>query len=140
MQNPDASYLRVLSILHYVWGGLILLCSCFAIIYIVMGVAIAAGTLPMNAPRQPAGPPPQMLGGIMIACGSGGMLLGFTMGILSIVSGRRIMQRRSRIFSIVIASIFCISFPLGTALGVFTIIMLVKDSVKSLYNEGQYIS
>ncbi len=43
--------------------------------------------------------------------------------------------RRHRTFSIVIASLSCMSFPFGTILGVFTLIVLVRPSVKILYGE-----
>ena len=142
----DQSYLKVLSILHYVWGGLLLLLSCFAIIYIALGVMFLSGAMPMTPPPA-TGPAAanaaafqqttQKTMGIMFtACGTGGLLLGWAFGILTIISGRRIAQRRSRVFSMVIAGINCISFPFGTALGVFTFIMLSKESVKAMYTAG----
>jgi hypothetical protein len=36
-------------------------------------------------------------------------------------------------FSLVIAGVNCASFPLGTLLGVFTFIVLLRASVRSLY-------
>ena len=50
-------------------------------------------------------------------------------GILTILSGQFIKEKKYRMFSIVIACINCISFPLGTALGVFTLIVLFRNSV-----------
>jgi hypothetical protein len=78
--EADRAYLRVLSILHYVWGGLF--------------------------------------------------------GILTIVAGRRVARQRSRIFCMVVAAMNCTVFPFGTALGVFTLIMLSKNSVKMMYEQS----
>ncbi len=130
--SKDADHLRVLSILHYVWGGLVLLFSCFTIVYIVLGALMLSGkfTFP-TAPGQPA-PPPQ-LGYMLAGMGGCGLVLGTTLGILTIVSGRRMAQRRSRTLSIVVASITCLSVPLGTTLGVFTLVVLLRDSVKAMY-------
>ena len=134
----DADHLRVLSILHYVWGGLILLFSCFSIIYVVMGAMMVAGAFrfpppgPTTAPAA-SQPSPAFLGYIFAGMGGCGLCVGWALGIATIVSGRRMMRRRSRVFSIVVASIGCLSFPLGTTLGVFTIVILMRDSVKALY-------
>jgi SNF family Na+-dependent transporter len=69
----------------------------------------------------------------LIAFGALFMLLALTLGILIIYSGRCIKARRNWIFSLVIAGFMCLSVPLGTALGVFTFIVLLRDSVKRLY-------
>jgi len=142
-QSPsgDLSSLRVLSILHYVWGGLIMLFSCFFLIYIIVGILMASGAMNMRPPAAPgmsrtvtatAGPPPE-IGYLFVIGGGCGLIFGWAIGICTIISGRKMATRRSRIFSIVIAGINCISFPLGTTLGVFTIIVLAKQSVKDLY-------
>ena len=136
LPNPrDADHLRVLSICHYVWGGLVLLFSSFGIIYVVMGVLMANGqfTFPASPGRPPPPPMPPAMGYFFAGFGACFMVFGWTLGILAIVSGRRMTQHRSRVFSIVIASIGCLSVPLGTTLGVFTIVVLMRDSVKALY-------
>jgi hypothetical protein len=138
----DVSYLKTISILHYVWGGIILFFSLLMLIYIGFGVAIVSGTFapaPMQGPTT--GPAvnadmPREFGWFFIGFGGIAMMVGLTLGILNIVSGRRIEARRSRVFSFVIAGINCVSFPFGTALGVFTFILLSKDSVKAMYQRA----
>jgi hypothetical protein len=61
------------------------------------------------------------------------VFVGWTLGILTIVSGRLISLRRRRTFSLVVAGINCASFPFGTVLGVFTFIVLARPSVRALY-------
>ncbi len=137
--SRDADHLRTLAILHYVWGGLILLFSCFTIIYIVLGVMVLSGAIKFPPTTGPAGgpqPSPELFGWMFAGFGGCGLVLGSTLGILTIVSGRRMGQRRSRTFSIVIASINCLSVPLGTTLGVFTLVVLLRDSVKAMYAEA----
>jgi len=127
----DINNLRVLSILHYVWGGLIMLISCFFILYIVLGAFMASGsmnsafstTVTVNGATtqtiQTSQPPPAAIGYVFVGMGSCAIVVGWATGILTIVSGRKMAARKSRVFSIVIAGLNCLSFPLGTVLGVF---------------------
>jgi hypothetical protein len=44
-------------------------------------------------------------------------------------AGRYIKQRKSRTFCIVVAALGCLEFPYGMVLGVFTFIVLGRQSV-----------
>lgn len=48
-------------------------------------------------------------------------------------SGWLIQRRRARAFSLVVAGLNCMGFPLATVLGVFTFIVLLRDSVIESY-------
>lgn len=135
----DAEHLRLLSIFHYVYGALAMLFSCVFIVHIAMGV-VALNDPSFFTPRGTnalanAQPMPPAFGWIFIIMGSVAILIGWTIGILSIVSGRCIARRRRRVFSLVVAGLNCMSFPLGTALGVFTFVVLLRDSIRPLYGE-----
>jgi len=54
-------------------------------------------------------------------------------GVLNILSGLSLRVRKHRIFSIVVACINCLYMPLGTILGVFTILVLARDTVSEAY-------
>lgn len=95
-----------------------------------MGVLMIQGNF--NGPPGHAGPPPSV-GWVLVCLGLGLMLLVWTMGILIIYSGRCLKARRKWMFSVVIAGIMCLNMPLGTILGVFTLVVLLRDSVKHLY-------
>ena len=58
--------------------------------------------------------------------------------LLNILSGIFLRQRKHRIFSFIVAALNCLQVPLGTLLGVFTIITLSRDSVRQLYEESQH--
>lgn len=53
--------------------------------------------------------------------------------VLNLLSGLFLRQRKHRTFSLVVAGLDCIQIPLGTALGVFTLIVLLRDSVRDMY-------
>lgn len=54
-------------------------------------------------------------------------------GILNLLSGVFIGRKRYREFSLVVAFINCVHIPFGTVLGVFTIIVLLRPSVREVY-------
>jgi hypothetical protein len=60
----------------------------------------------------------------------------FASAVLNLLSGFFIRARKYRTFSFVVAACNCLHIPLGTILGVFTFIVLMRDSVRELY-EGQ---
>ncbi len=53
--------------------------------------------------------------------------------VLNILSGIYLRARKHRTFSLVVAGMNCLQFPLGTVLGVFTFVVLDRQSVKELY-------
>jgi hypothetical protein len=84
--------------------------------------------------QQQGGPPPphEMFAAVKwiyfaFALGIGGT------GALNLVSAFFIRAKKHRLFSLVVAGINCFYMPLGTALGIFTIVVLVRDSVRDLY-------
>ncbi len=74
---------------------------------------------------------------MFIGIGSCGVTWGWVTGILTIISGRRIAKQRSRVFSLVMAGVNCLSIPIGTTLGVFTFIVLLRPSVQAMYDQNR---
>jgi len=67
------------------------------------------------------------------------MLCGWALSICILIVGTRLAQHRAWMFCLVIAGIECILMPFGTVLGVFTLVVLMKDTVKDLFVGGQGI-
>ena len=55
--------------------------------------------------------------------------------LLNLLSAVFMRQRKHRIFSIIVASINCLQIPFGTTLGVFTFIVLMRESVRQSYDK-----
>jgi hypothetical protein len=53
--------------------------------------------------------------------------------VLNLLSGLYLRAGKHRTFSIVVAALNCIHMPLGTVLGVFTLIVLLRDSMRERY-------
>ncbi len=129
--NPeDKSHLDSLSIAHYVVGAIGILFACFPLIHMFLGLAFITGA--DNFMKQ-GDAPPDMFGWLFFLMGLVFFLAGQAMAISIIVSGRYLKQRRNYMFTFIVACINCVFFPFGTVLGVFTIIVLSRDSVKKLY-------
>lgn len=133
----DLEHLQLLGIFHYVVGGLMMLFSCFFLIYLVMGLVIAFNPEGFGPNRhQPGDREMQMFFGLMMAAFAAcAIFSGWTMGGLTIYSGSCLRKHRRRMFSQIIAGIACLFMPFGTVLGVFTILVLQRDSVRRLYGE-----
>jgi len=56
---------------------------------------------------------------------------------LNFLSGLFLRRRQNRLFSMIVAGLNCLHVPLGTALGVFTFIVLSRDSVQRLYEQNR---
>jgi len=59
-------------------------------------------------------------------------------GILLFKTGRNLSNRQSYTFCFVVACISCLLMPLGTILGVFTIVTLSRESVKAIFSGQNY--
>jgi len=128
LYHRDADHLRLISVFHYVYGGLIALGSCFFLIYLVLGVVFIS-----SPPASSGRPPPPEAGWIFIALGVIFPLIGWTLAGLILYSGRCIAGRRNWMFSLVIAGVMCITGVLGILLAVFTFLVLLRPSVKLSY-------
>jgi hypothetical protein len=130
--SPDEEHLNLLAIFHYIVGGLMALFACFALIYVLLGVALVASPS-MLSDGHSANAPPAAVGIFLAAFGIVFFLIGATLGTCTIVSGRHLSKHQKYNFSFVMACIECIWIPFGTILGVFTLIVLSRPSVKALF-------
>lgn len=127
----DAEHLRTLAICHYVCGGLTILLSMCGIFYLFMGAMMLRDPASFN----PAAPADRSLGLFFTAFGGVIVGAGWLVGALTIYSGRCIARRRRRVFSLVMAGVNCPWIPIGTVLGVFTFVVLMRESVRRAYLE-----
>lgn len=126
--DNDLKHLNYLKIFHYVLGGFSLLFACFPLIHVGFGIAMVIGGF-----GHGHNTPPAFLGWIFLIIGGFFFLMGQTITVCLFLSGKYIKNRKHYWFTFILAAIICALFPFGTALGVFTIIVLSKDSVKKIY-------
>lgn len=131
-QNQDRDQLTILAIMHYVLSVLFGFGALFPLIYLAVGVIIINGGL------EPTGgePPPPVVGWILVGFSLVAVTVGLTMALCMAIAGRKLQKRRSHLFCLIIAGLECIFLPLGTVLGILTIIVLLRPSVKELFGVG----
>jgi hypothetical protein len=136
--SQDEDHLRLLSIFHYIVAGLAALFSLFPLLYSGFGwFMLYAAAHPQNIKGEP---PPAFMGWLFIVFGCFFFLCGETLATCIAFSGRYIARRSHYWFAFVVACVQCLFFPFGIILGVFTIIVLSRSSVKQLFGIAQTAS
>ncbi len=125
--DDDHEQLRLLSVFHYAVAGILALVALFPTLYLVLGVLMAFGRL---APEDDGS---RVAGWVMASCGSFFMIAGLCFAVTIALAGRSLAQHRRYTFCLVVAAILCLFVPFGTLLGVFTIIVLVRSSVRARF-------
>lgn len=131
MSKEDLKHLDLLSVFHFVVGGITALFSCMPFMHVFMGVAMLSGKFIKNSN---ASTPPPLAGWMFIIMGSVFILIGWAIAVCIIIAGRKLKQRKNRIFCMVVAGLECMFMPFGTILGVFTLVTLSKDSVREIFS------
>lgn len=139
LTEQDASHLRLLSIFHYVVAAMTALFSLIFIIHVVIGIGVLSGRLPMNPAPGQAGPPfdERLYGWMFVAIGSVIVLGGLTLAGFMAYAGRCLAHRRRHLLCLIVAGASCCVTPFGTVLGVFTLLVLLRPSVKQAFNPVQ---
>ena len=127
--NEDEQHLRLLSIFHYVVAGLIGLFALFPVIHLVMGVALMTGRFAADGDESGT----RLVGTFFVIFAAVWIVAGLTLAVMLAVAGSNLGRHQRYTFCLVTAGVSCIFMPFGTVLGVFTIIVLMRDSVKRLF-------
>ena len=131
--SQDAEQLRLLSIFHYVVGGITGLFSCLTLFYIVFGIVMIVAPEILKPPGGPREPAPEFVGWFMVAFGAITLTIGWSLAGCILFAGRCLARRRHHMFCVIVAGFSCLFMPFGTVLGVFTIVVLTRPSVKELF-------
>lgn len=132
----DEEHLKLLSIGYLVSAGMTAFFSLFALIYVFMGLMIALIGIAADTSSKTDNAPPVAVGLILGAIGLAIFMVIMAIAVLKFRAGRCIQRRRSRSYCMVVAAISCLAIPYGTLLGVFTFVVLGRDSVKALFKES----
>ena len=143
----DREHLSALSIGHYILAGVALFSGIPGLIWGVAGaklidelggeMAAAMGDLSGQASTDPFGGSAdamlQDVSTLLVTAIVAGLVLAVLLAINFIVVGVKIRQRRWWTFCYLTGWCECLMFPFGTILGIFTIIVLGRPSVKKLF-------
>lgn len=135
--NDDIQHLNILSIFHYVVAGIAGLFSLFPIFHLMMGISmLAGGFFPSEAEME--APFPFWMFGLMFTLIPAAMIFfGLVFSGFIAAAGFFLAKRKNHMFCLVMAGVSCIFMPFGTVLGVFSIIVLSRPSVKELFSAAK---
>lgn len=129
----DAEHLRLLRIGHFVAAGLAALGIAFLGAHYLFMRTIMRAAEEDAASRGTGGGFPQALTSILPWIYVTMAVVFAASLVLNLISAACIARRRARMFSLVVAGLNCTHAPLGTALGVLTILVLSRESVRVSY-------
>lgn len=135
--NDDIQHLNILSIFHYVVAGISGLFSLFPIFHLMMGISmLTGGFFPSEAEME--APFPFGMFGLMFTLIPAAMIFfGLVFSAFIAAAGYFLAKRKNHMFCLVMAGVSCIFMPFGTVLGVFSIIVLSRPTVKELFNAAK---
>lgn len=128
--SQDEEHLKLLSIFHYVLGGVTAVCALFPLVHLGLGLFLILARGDMS---KSGDAPPAFVGWLFVGIAVVLIVAGMLLATLMVMTGRKIAQRKHFTFCQVMAGVECLFMPFGTILGVFTLIVLTRDSVKRLF-------
>ena len=132
--QQDENQLKLLEIFHYVAAGITVLVGCLPFIHLAIGIGLQL--VPIG--DHPAADVPRIVGWILIVIAAILILVFWVLAFVIFLSGRNLRRRQRYMFCMVVAGISCLLIPYGTVLGVFTIIILMRPSVKQIFGVDEF--
>jgi hypothetical protein len=121
------NYLDILSVFHYVNGGLAMILALAALGFLGIGLG---GATDWGDRWQPEAGCSIIAIMILILILVGGY------AVLNLLTGRAIQTRRGYVLCLLTSAVNCLNMPIGTLLGVFTLVLLADPEVRPLF-DGQ---
>lgn len=109
---------------------------CYRILGGLVGVVLSSATLVLGTATLGSGSIPllEIAFLLLVLLASGAMAL-----VLFEVAGS-LRDHERRTFCVVVAWLICAFFPLGTVLGVFTILQLIQPEAERAFQEAEHLS
>jgi hypothetical protein len=129
--GPDAEHLRLLSIFHWILAGFVALLGLVPLFYGLFGLAMVGAGMSTGKPEAA---PAVLFGGCFVVVALIGGLMAAGLVVLLALTGKYLAERRNYTFCQVTACCECLFQPLGTLLGIFTLVVLTRDTVRALFD------
>lgn len=127
--KQDSENLNLLSILWKIYAGIASLGLCFGGFYVLMGGFVGAEVARESKDEAAS----RIVPALFSVFGLGFMALFGALAVLCFLVGNRMASRTGYTLCFVMACLIVLNAPFGTALGVFTLIVLNRQSVKALF-------
>lgn len=130
-RKTDADHLHLLTVFHFIGAGLSILGILFLLGHYTILHAFMANSASWAGQKQR--PPPQEFFAVFKWFYLIGGLWFVLSGVANLISAYCLRARKGRTFSLAVACLNLLHMPLGTLLGVFTLIVLLRDTVREAY-------
>lgn len=132
--TQEEEHLRLLSIFHYVVSGLAALFALIPIFHLIFGLIMILAPEKFAGPGHAQEQPPlALMGWFFVIFAAVFITIGWTFAAFVLATGRFLSRRKHYMFCLVMGGVECLFMPFGTVLGVFTIIVLMREPVKQLF-------
>jgi hypothetical protein len=134
MSSEDKS--RLLGLFFWLFTALnVLVILVIGIIYVGL-----FGVIFSQAPHKASDPPPELIVGILAAVFFFVLVFTVLFSIPKVVAGYGLRTHKpwARTWAIVASIMCCLSFPIGTAIGVFGLVFLFSDEGKAYFENRSY--
>lgn len=128
--SDDLEHLRLLSIFHYIMAGLVGLMSLLPVFQLLL-----FGVL-LSDPEVQGEPAARVALSMMLAMVVALIAAGLVFAVCIGLAGRYLAERSHYTFCLVMAALSCLLVPLGTVLGIFTILVLLRPTVKARFGQA----
>lgn len=135
-KGQQDTLLGICSIFQYLIGWLLFLVSCLPLLYVIIGsFMVIAGFYPPGNGTPGAGEtlPFFVVGGVFLTIGGFLCLIGMTVAFCVLVCARRLKKKVKYHYCLTVAAIECFFMPLGTIIGVLTIVLLAQQDIKESF-------
>jgi hypothetical protein len=132
--EKDVEHLKLLGIFHYIWGGLSLLGGLFLGAYFLVIGFVLMTNPPSSSSSEDSGSA-SVAGGILIGVGVVLFLIVVIYGVLTLMAGGKYRKHQGGYwfcFILAIITLIVGGIP-GIVLGIFSLIVLSRESVKALF-------
>ena len=127
---------RLLGLFFWLLTGFqLLIVGLICLLYVgIFGAVIA------SAPHKENDPPPELFAGVLIVVMAFVFITTLLFSIPKIVAGYGLRKEKSwaKIWAIIACVMACMSFPLGTAVGVYGLIFIFGEQGKAYFDNMQY--
>lgn len=129
--DQDLEHLRLLVLFHKIVAGIYIVVGLCGLPHFTIGLLMNIDPTFMESPTSP--PPPGFVGWIFMGFAAMFVFGAWVFAILNWLSSHRLQQRNGLKLIYATSGLNCLWMPIGTALGVFTFIVITRPSVRSLF-------
>ena len=130
--NEDAEHLRKLSVAHYIYAAL----QGFFVLFGLTFFGLALAMIAQPEWFQGSEPPPVLTSAVFMGIGLAISVASIGFAFCTFKAGKALLARQHYSYCMGLAAFNCLWMPLGTILGIFTLIVLSRPTVKAMFGRA----